>query len=290
MTSIKKWLLAIRPKTLAISVAPVLVGSSLAWTENGQLNWLVALTALTAAILIQIGTNLHNDAADFERGTDTEARIGPARATAQGWFTASQVKQAAYIAFGLAFIIGIFLAWIGGWPIIIIGLLSLTAGYSYTGGIKPIAYSASGEFFVFLFFGLVAVMGTYYIQTLSLSLNAFYLASATGLWASAVLLVNNYRDLKTDQQANKLTLTHYLGRSLSKNLYLILMLTPYLFIFLTENLSMGKWLALLTLPLSLRLVYRFYTESPGPIFNIILAQTAQSQLLFSGLLSLGLLL
>ena len=145
--------------------------------------------ALGAAAAIQIGTNLHNDAKDYERGTDTEERLGPARATAQGWFTAAQVKRAAHLAFGGAFLLGLYLIWHGGWPILAVGLLSLLAGYAYTGGPKPIAYSASGELFVLLFFGLVAVLGSYYLQTLCLSLPALAGASAIGLLAAAVLLV-----------------------------------------------------------------------------------------------------
>ena len=159
MTRSSQWLLAIRPKTLGISIAPVVAGTSLAWAETAQINWLVAIAALTGALLIQIGTNLHNDAADFERGADSGDRLGPARATAQGWFTATQVKNAAFLAFSLAFVPGVYLVWVGGWPIVILGLVSLAAGYSYTGGRKPIAYSASGEVFVFIFFGLAATAG-----------------------------------------------------------------------------------------------------------------------------------
>jgi len=285
-----QWLLAIRPKTLGISIAPVIVGTCLAWAETSHINWLAACAALAGALLIQIGTNLHNDAADFERGADTWERMGPARAAAQGWFTAKQIKQAAYIAFSLAFIPGIYLAWIGGWPIIILGLLSLTAGYSYTGGHRPIAYSASGEVFVFIFFGLTAVLGSYYIQTMTLSLNVFIAAVAIGLLAAAVLLVNNYRDLKTDQKAGKLTLTHYLGRKRAKLLYLVLMLMPFLLPAFISGALPGKWLFIVALPFSIILIYKFFTQTPGPAFNTLLAQTAQLQLFYSVLMGLGLLL
>jgi len=289
MNRFTQWLIAIRPKTLGISLAPVLVGTSLAWVEKSHIHWLIALATLTSALLIQIGTNLYNDAADFERGADTHERLGPERATAQGWFTARQVKNAAYFAFGMAFIIGIYLAWTGGWPIVILGLLSLIAGYAYTGGIKPIAYSAYGELFVFIFFGLVAVNGSYYLQTLTLSTNALITAIPIGLMAAAVLLVNNYRDLETDQKAGKLTLTYYLSSKQAKMLYLLLMLTPFLVPFLLNNLGLGVWLPLLTLPLSLVLVYKFLNETVSPIFNNILARTAQCQLLYSVFLSVGLI-
>ncbi|MEA1888689.1 MAG: 1,4-dihydroxy-2-naphthoate polyprenyltransferase [Pseudomonadota bacterium] len=290
MTRISKWLLAIRPKTLAISIAPVLAGTSLAWAETSQIHWLIAFAALMGALFIQIGTNLHNDAADFERGADCVDRIGPARATAQGWFTASQVKAAAYLSFSVAFIIGIYLVWVGGWPILILGLLSLFAGYSYTGGNKPIAYRASGELFAFLFFGLAAVLGSYYIQTLKLSLNALILAIAIGLLAAAVLLVNNYRDLETDRKVGKLTLTYYLGRNRSKMFYLALMVSPFLLPAIAELPLPGNWFYLLALPFSLLLVYKFFTATPGPVFNTILARTAQLQLFYSILISIGLLL
>lgn len=290
MTRSYQWLLAIRPKTLGISIAPVVAGTSLAWAETGQINWLVTLAALVGALLIQVGTNLHNDAADFERGADTADRLGPARATAQGWFTARQIKNAAFLSFSLAFIPGIYLAWIGGWPIIILGLISLAAGYSYTGGRKPIAYSASGEFFVFIFFGLTAVMGSYYVQTLYLSLNSFLVAVCIGLMAAAVLMVNNYRDLDTDRKAGKYTLTHYLGRERAKILYLVLMLVPFLLPFFFNGRFSEAWLLLLALPFSLILVYRFFTQTPGPAFNTMLAQTAQLQLFYSILISVGLML
>jgi len=287
MTRIGRWFLAIRPKTLGISVAPVVVGSSLAQAEFESIRWLPALAALIAAILIQIGTNLHNDAADFDRGTDAPDRVGPARATAQGWFTSNEVKRAAYICFGLAFTIGFYLVSVGGIPIMVIGLLSLAAGYAYTGGPRPIAYTASGELFVFLFFGLIAVMGSYYLQTAQISLNALYCSLALGLLAAAVLLVNNYRDLETDQRADKLTLAHYLGANNSRITYGLLMLTPFLLPLILHNFGAGVWLILLLLPAALLLLRNFSQEPSGAIFNRYLAQTARLQLLFSLLLSIG---
>ncbi|MCW8882311.1 MAG: 1,4-dihydroxy-2-naphthoate polyprenyltransferase [Sedimenticola sp.] len=287
---IKHWLLAVRPKTLGISVVPVLVGTALAWAELNSVIWLPALAALIAAILIQIGTNLYNDAADFERGADTPDRLGPKRATAQGWFSAAQVKRAALISFGSAFLIGIYLAWVGGWPIILIGLLSLLAGYAYTGGPRPIAYSASGEVFVFIFFGLMAVSGSYYLQTSSLTAETLICAGAIGLLAAAVLLVNNYRDLETDERAAKLTLTHYLGRERARQLYILLMLLPFALPVAFNHRYDGSWLVVLCLPFALWLLHRFSTEPPGRGFNDILANTAKLQLVYGALLSLGLIL
>jgi 1,4-dihydroxy-2-naphthoate octaprenyltransferase len=286
----QQWLLAVRPKTLGISVVPVLVGSALAWAELGRLLWLPALTALVAAMLIQIGTNLYNDAADFERGADTPDRLGPERATAQGWFSARQVKRAALLSFSGAFALGIYLAWVGGWPIVIIGLLSLLAGYAYTGGPRPIAYSAGGELFVFIFFGLLAVSGSYYLQTGSLSLETLFCATAIGLLAAAVLLVNNYRDLETDERAAKLTLVHYLGRERARQLYVLLLILPFALPVVFNHRFDGSWLVVLCLPFALWLLHRFTREPPGRVFNTILADTAKLQLAYGGLLSLGLLL
>jgi 1,4-dihydroxy-2-naphthoate octaprenyltransferase len=290
MNRVGLWLLAARPKTLGISVSPVLVGTTMAFTETELFQWLPALAALIAALLIQIGTNLYNDAADYDRGTDTPDRLGPARATAQGWFTSTEVKTAAHICFGLAFCVGIYLVTVGGWPIVIIGLLSLLAGYAYTGGPKPIAYSASGELFVFLFFGLTAVMGSYYLQTLQISLNAFLCAFALGLLAAAVLLVNNYRDHDSDARASKLTLTHYLGKDRSHIAFGILLLLPFLLPLLLTGTNSKVWLNLILLPMALLQLRNFIRNEPGPVFNSYLANTAKLQLAYSILLSIGLYL
>lgn len=290
MNKLELWFLAIRPKTLGISVAPVLVGTTLAHAETGILQWLPAVAALFAALLIQIGTNLYNDAADYDRGADTADRLGPARATAQGWFTSKEVKNAAHISFALAFCIGTYLAAIGGWAIVVIGLLSLLAGYAYTSGPKPIAYSASGELFVFLFFGQAAVMGSYYLQTHKIGLNAFLCATALGLLAAAVLLVNNYRDHKTDIRAKKFTLTHYLGRSRSHLVFGLLLLLPFLLPLFLSDVSAKTWLTLILLPTAILLLRNFVLEKPGPIFNTYLANTAKLQLAYSILLSIGLYL
>ncbi len=160
-------------------------------------------------------------------------------------------------------LIGLYLVWRGGWPIFAIGLTSLLAGYAYTGGPKPIAYSASGELFVFLFFGLVAVLGSYYLQTLSLSLNALAAACAIGFLAAAVLLVNNYRDLQSDRKAGKLTLTHYLGEHRSQQFYALLILAPFLLPLLLTGVGTGIWLVLLALPLAWLLLRRFLERKAG---------------------------
>jgi len=285
-----RWFLAIRPKTLGIALAPVIAGSVLAWVETPDGSWPTFFITLFAALMIQIGTNLYNDAVDFERGTDTPARLGPMRATAEGWFSSLEVRRAAYTSFALAFLSGIPLTWIGGWPIVIVGLISLAAGYAYTGGPKPIAYSTTGEIFVFIFFGLIAVLGSYYLQAGTLSLNALSVSIAIGLLAAAVLLVNNYRDLDTDILAGKLTLAYLLGRKNSQRLYAILLLCPFALPLLLIEAPGGSWLILAALPLALLLIRRFIKESPGAGFNKILAHTAQLQLIYTLLLSIGLVL
>lgn len=278
------WWLAIRPKTLSLALSPVLVGNSLAWVDMRSLHWGVAAATLAAALLIQIGTNLYNDAADHERGTDGADRLGPRRATAQGWLTAAQVKRGAAVSFGSAFLLGIYLAAVGGWPIVTLGLASLAAGYAYTGGSKPIAYSASGELFVFLFFGVFAVTGSHYLQTLTLSGAAATAGAALGLLAAAVLTVNNYRDLDSDRRAGRLTLCHWLGRERARWLYALLLLAPFLLIL---HPATTPWPLLPALPFALLLVYRFYREPPGVGLNRLLAATARFQLAFGLLLSFG---
>ncbi len=287
------WFIAIRPKTLTLSVVPVMVGNVLSWTDKGIISWPVMITTLLAAVLIQIGTNLHNDAADFEHGADiSETRLGPPRATAEGWLSAAQVRHGATLSFGLAIVIGGYLVWTGGWPIFAVGLTSIAAGVAYTGGPKPIAYVGLGELFVFTFFGLVAVMGSYYLQTGMLSWSALIVGAMIGLPATAVLVVNNYRDLENDQLVGKHTLAVRFGRRVSQIEYGILVLGPFALLPLLHPVSLKGWwlgLPLLVTPWALYLVARFRNENPGPVFNQLLSATAQFQLGFGLLLCLALL-
>ena len=281
------WFLACRPKTLSVSLSPVLVGTAIAWHDTGTLLWLPLLAAAFGAACIQIGTNLFNDVGDFLRGTDTPGRLGPKRATAEGWLTAAKVKAGAWLSFALAFLCGIYLVWHGGWPIVAIGLASLAAGWAYTGGPKPIAYGPLGELFVFIFFGLVAVGGSYYLQTLTLTTMTLLAAALVGIHAAAVITVNNYRDLDGDAKNRKNTLAVRLGRPAIKRLYTAQMLAPYALLPLLASLDWRAALPLLSLPLALKLIQRFHREAPGPVFNAILAATAGLQLAFAVLLSLA---
>ncbi len=285
---LRAWFLACRPKTLSVSLSPVLVGTAIAWHDSGRVLWLPLLAAALGAALIQIGTNLFNDVGDFRRGTDTPDRLGPKRATAEGWLGAGVVEAAAWLAFALAFVCGIYLVAYGGWPIVIIGLASLAAGWGYTGGPAPIAYRPLGEIFVFIFFGLVAVGGSYYLQTLTLTPVAIFAATLVGLHAAAVITVNNYRDHDGDARNGKNTLAVLLGGQAMRRLYSAEMLAPYALLPLfAGSLGWRAALPLLSLPLALKLVRRFHREAPGPVFNGILAATAGLQLVFALLLAVA---
>jgi 1,4-dihydroxy-2-naphthoate polyprenyltransferase len=284
---IAHWVAATRPKTLLLAVSPVVAGVALAAVETGHLAPFTALLTLLASVAIQAGTNLHNDAADFERGNDTVARIGPARATAQGWFTPDQVKTAAYLVFGLAFAIGILLALRGGWPIVVLGLASLAAGYAYTGGPRPIAYGPFGEVFVLAFFGVAAVCGSHYLQTLTHAPDAWLVGLALGLPAAAVLLLNNYRDLETDRAAGRRTLAQVIGPDRARLLYATLLLGPFP-VLLVAGLPGRPELALAALPLALALIYRLWHRPDGAGLNRLLGATGGYQAVLVALLALGL--
>ena len=287
MNKTTAWFLACRPKTLSVSLSPVLVGTAVAWHDTQALLWLPLLAAALGAAFIQIGTNLFNDVGDFLRGTDTPGRLGPKRATAEGWLTPRMVKAGAWFSFALAFLCGIYLVWHGDWPIVAIGLASLAAGWAYTGGPKPIAYGPLGEVFVFIFFGQVAVGGSYYLQTLNITPLALLAASLVGIHAAAVITVNNYRDHDGDQANGKNTLAVCLGRPATRHIYAGEMLAPYALLPLLAELGWPAALPLLSLPLALKLIGRFHREAPGPVFNNILAATAGLQLLFALLLLLS---
>jgi 1,4-dihydroxy-2-naphthoate octaprenyltransferase len=285
----ERWIAAARPRTLLLAVTPVIGGVLLAVADSGRLAFFTALATTVAAAGIQVGTNLHNDAADFERGTDTAERIGPARASAQGWFTPAQVKRAAHIAFLTSFLLGLLLVLRGGLPILILGLAAIAAGYAYTSGPKPIAYGPYGEMFVLCFFGIAAVAGTYYLQTLSLSAGAISLGIALGLPASAVLMLNNYRDFDTDRAAGRRTLCHVIERPAARYVYAALLLLPVP-LMLLGGLPGPVWPVLLALPMAFALVGRLFGGAQGSLLNPMLGQTAQYQALLVLLYGVGLLI
>ena len=280
------WWLAIRPKTLSVCAVPVVFGTALAYFEQGHLLWWPALAALLAAMLIQIGTNLYNDVGDFERGADTAERLGPPRATAQAWLSARAVRRGARAAFALALLMGAALVAWGGWPILLIGILSLISGWAYTGGRWPIAYSPLGELFVLMFFGVVAVGGTYYLQTFSVSKAALIAGVMLGSFAAAVITVNNTRDIQTDATVQKRTLAVRLGRSAMNTVYALELLLPFVLLpwfAVQTNLAWRMVWPVIAGVLAVTL-YRRFCAAQGAAFNALLTATAQLQLIFAVLL------
>jgi 1,4-dihydroxy-2-naphthoate octaprenyltransferase len=291
---LRAWILASRPHTLTISINPVLVGCALVWADTGHIDLALMLLCMLGALFLQAGTNLDNDVSDFQRGTDRAGRLGLPRATALGLLTPRQVRTASLACFALATLIGLALAWRGGWPILIAGIAAASAAMTYSGGPRPISYTPFGEAVVWLFFGVVAVGGTYYLQTSTLSPGALIAATMVGLPAAAVLVVNNYRDLEPDTRVGKHTLAVHLGRAFSRWEYALLMLSPFaLLVPLALSLqgsAAALLVSLLPLPMAIALVHRFWHEPPGPAFNPLLARTAQFQVLFSLALCVAVLL
>ncbi|HHY60390.1 MAG TPA: 1,4-dihydroxy-2-naphthoate polyprenyltransferase [Clostridia bacterium] len=275
------WILASRPKTLPAASAPVIVGTALA-LGDGTFRFGPALAALICALLIQIGTNFANDVFDYQKGTDTQERTGPLRVTQAGLLTPRQVFRGMCLVFGLAFLIGLYLIAVGGWPILVIGLLSILSGIAYTGGPYPLGYHGLGDLFVFIFFGPVAVCGTYYVQALSLTGQAFAASVPMGLLITAILVVNNYRDLPTDCKAGKRTLAVRLGPAGTRWEYVALLGLSYLVPLSLWLLGPGTpWLLLplLTVPLAARLIKDMYTRE-GAALNETLAGTGKLVLLY----------
>ena len=289
---VRVWLMAARVRTLPAAVAPVLVGTALA-IHDGELDVLAFASALLGALFIQVGTNLSNDYSDARRGADTEERIGPVRVTAGGLVPPRRVLVATYVTFGLAVLCGAYLVAVAGPELLLIGAASILAGVLYTGGPRPYGYEGLGEVFVFLFFGLVAVTGSYYVQVQEWPWEAFVLAVPVGLLAAAVLVVNNVRDVDTDRRAGKRTLAVRLGRERARVMYAAMVIGAFVLAqvpWVAGALSPWLALVLLALPLALPLVRRVRTHTDGPTLNAALAQTGMLQLVFCLLLGAGILL
>jgi 1,4-dihydroxy-2-naphthoate octaprenyltransferase len=290
LKSLRIWVMAARVRTLPAAVAPVLVGTSLA-IHDGAIDGIAFACALLGALFIQVGTNLSNDYSDARRGADTEDRLGPVRVTAGGLVPPRQVLVATYVSFGLAVLFGIYLIVVAGPVLLLIGAASILAGVLYTGGPRPYGYEGLGELFVFLFFGIVAVTGSYYVQVQELPWQAFALAVPVGLIASAILVVNNVRDLETDRRAGKRTLAVRLGRRRTRALYAGMLAAAYLtLVGVALGLSAWVFLPVITVPLAVRLVRTVRTRTDGPSLNGALAGTGALQLAFCVLLSAGVLL
>jgi 1,4-dihydroxy-2-naphthoate polyprenyltransferase len=285
------WLMAARPRTLPAAVAPVLVGTALAVTE-GTFHGLRFAAALLGSIFIQVGTNLSNDYSDARRGADTEDRLGPVRVTAGGLVPPRQVLHATYVSFGLAVLCGVYLIAVAGWVILAIGAASILAGVLYTGGPRPYGYEGLGEVFVFLFFGIVAVTGSYYAQVERLEWEAFVLAVPVGLLAAAILVVNNVRDAPTDARVGKRTLAVRLGRRRARDLFAACVYGAFPvppIVWLADSFDAWLLLPWLALPLAVPLVRTVRSHDDGPTLNAALARTGMLQLVFCLLLAAGLL-
>lgn len=272
--TLKRWIFAARLPTLTAALSPVLVGASMAAQDQG-FHMLSTLAALWGAIWIQIGTNFINDLYDAQKGVDTPDRLGPPRAVAQGWISSKTMRRAIVIAYFLAGCAGIYLIFRGGWPILFVGLASMLAGWAYTAGPRPLAYTGWADLFVFLFFGIVAVVGTYYVNTLHLSGKAFLASLPMGALITNILVVNNIRDLPTDRRAGKRTLAVRLGRRAALIEYTLMLALAYGVAF-----GMRVWLVGATLPIALIQWVRL-RRWEGKALNRVLAGTAQLVLWFS---------
>jgi 1,4-dihydroxy-2-naphthoate octaprenyltransferase len=292
VSGVRIWIMAARLRTLPAAIAPVLVGTSLAWTDR-PLRVGGFIAALVGAIFIQVGTNLSNDYSDARRGADADDRLGPVRVTAGGLVPPRQVLVATYVSFGAAVLCGVYLVYLAGPILLAIGAASILAGVLYTGGPRPYGYEGLGEVFVFAFFGIVAVSGSYYVQTEKVTWEAFVLAVPVGLLASAILVVNNVRDLETDRRAGKRTLAVRLGRQRARTLYALMVYGAFLTApapWVAGRLSAWLLLPLALLPAAFVLTRIVREHSDGPTLNLALARTGMLQLGFCILLSAGLLL
>lgn len=275
----KPWIMGARPRTLTAAVAPVLAGTALGAVESGKFTVWVALLALLAAIAIQIGTNLVNDAADFQKGTDTEERLGPPRVTQMGLLTPRQVWIGAAVSFAIAALCGLPLVLHGGIPILAIGIFSVLCGYAYTSGPFPLAYHGLGEVFVILFFGVVAVSGSYFLQAGAFSNSAVLLGVEIGLLASALIAVNNYRDLEGDKKAGKRTLAARFGHEFARREVALCLLLPFA-LHLMGDFRNGRWMLLLA-PLAVLIIVRLWKSERGRALNPILGRVANFELLYA---------
>jgi len=285
------WILASRPRTLAAAVVPVIVGSSIA-IRDGLFQPLAAFVALLCSILIQVGTNFVNDLFDFLHGTDKKERTGPQRAVASGIITTSEMKIGIYISFGLSLVLGMYLVLIGGWFILFLGVISILAGIAYTAGPFPLAYNGMGDIAVFIFFGFVGTVGTYYVQTLTITSMAFWSSVPVGALITNILVVNNYRDREEDRSNGKNTLAVIFGEKFTRLQYLTFMIVSYAILFVvyfTYKRSFWIFLPLFSLPISIKLIRMIYSLR-GKELNKTLELTAKLSAIYGLLFAAGILL
>ncbi len=286
----RAWVLAARPKTLPAAAAPVILGTACAWAVGG-FRLAPALAALVGAALLQIATNLANDVADFERGTDTKARLGPLRVTQAGLLTPDEVRRGVAVTLAAACGVGVYLAWVAGWPVLVMGIAAILAGLAYSAGPFPLAQHGLGEPFVMLFFGFVAVAGTSYVQALAVPPAAWWGGLVAGAFATAILVVNNTRDHATDRAAGRRTLPARWGRRagvVEYGAFLLLGQVGTVAMVGVGAAPKACLVALATVPLAWRLVRRLACCDDGPTANRILADTGTVLLLHCLLLAAGL--
>ena len=282
------WILAARPKTLPAAIAPVLIGTAMAYADGGA-HWPSALAAMIGALLIQIGTNFANDYFDYMKGSDTGERLGPLRVTQAGLVAPNTMMRATLLVFGLAILIGWYLVWRGGWLILVIGLLSIFFGVLYTGGPYPLGYNGLGELFVLTFFGPVAVGGTYYVQVLDITWPVLIAGLAPGLLSVAILTVNNLRDLDHDRASGKRTMAVRFGRQFTLREYnwslLLACVVPVVLVLFFRG-NVWSMLAVLTVAPSIAAM-RKVSRVTGRDLNDCLAGTGRLLLVYSVIFSLG---
>ncbi len=290
-SKLKIWILASRPKTLPAAAAPIFVGTAVAFTSNEQNYWAASI-ALICSLLIQIGTNFVNDLYDFLKGADDENRVGPTRVLAAGWISQAEMKRAIATVFGITFLLGLFLVYHAGWIILLVGIISIISGYAYTAGPYPLAYNGLGDVFVFLFFGVVATVGTYYVQTLHYSWFVLLASVPVGLLIANILVVNNYRDAIEDKKKDKNTLAVIFGKKFAQTQYYFSVLLSYIipiYVFIQFNTSPFILFPLLSLPFAIKLIFEIKTKE-GKSLNKTLELTAKLSILFSFLFAVGIIL
>ncbi len=288
----KIWLLAIRPKTLTAAFVPVVVGSVLIYTSSHQVNWWLSIFALLGALFIQVGTNLINDALDFKKGADTEARLGPTRVTQAGLIPHEKVFLAGLICFGVAMALGLPLVMAGGWLILVVGLVSLICGYAYTAGPYPLAYKGLGELFVILFFGIVAVAGTFYLHAGTFSLGVLIAGLQIGSLSTVLIAINNLRDRDGDLRAHKMTLAVRYGKTFARTEISLLLLVPFLLnlFWVASGYVVAAIFSSTLIPMAFRLAKKIWQIEPSEEYNILLGQAAKLHLGFGLLFAFGILL
>ncbi|MFH2054496.1 MAG: 1,4-dihydroxy-2-naphthoate polyprenyltransferase [bacterium] len=283
------WLLAARPKTLWAALSPVLIGGALA-ADADHLHLLAWLAAAVGAILIQIGTNFANDLFDYEKQTDTEERLGPLRVTQAGLVTPKQMRVATALVFVLALMVGIYLVYRGGWPIVAIGLLSILFGVLYTAGPYPLGYNGLGDIFVLIFFGPVAVGGTYYVMALDINTTVLLAGLPPGLLAVAILVVNNLRDIDSDRKGGKRTLAVRFGLIFTRVQYLLMLLLALSFAplhYLITGAHAAAMLSLMALLPALGPLQQVFTSRDGTVLNNVLAATGKVLFVYALTFSVG---